>query len=68
MFKENDQFAVVPVHRTIGMDGKVSVRWFTRDITAIEGKHYRRGSGTIEFDDGEVSAVVFSGEYELIVI
>nr|XP_039274738.1 uncharacterized protein LOC120348632 isoform X3 [Styela clava] len=55
VFKENDERAVVPVHRTIGMDGKVSVRWFTRDITAIDKQHYHAGNGTLTFEDGEVT-------------
>nr|XP_018671881.1 G-protein coupled receptor 98-like isoform X2 [Ciona intestinalis] len=54
VFKENDGFAIVPVHRTVGMDGHVGVTWYTRDITGINGKHYVGGRGVIEFGDGEV--------------
>lgn len=55
VFKENDGFAVVPIHRTVGMDGHVSVTWFTRDITGESGKHYMGGRGVVEFGDGEAS-------------
>ena len=54
VFKENDGFAVVPVHRTVGMDGKVQASWFTRDITARDGEHYQGGRGIVVFNDGEV--------------
>ena len=54
VFKENDGTAMVPVHRTVGMDGKVRASWFTRDITARSGYHYTGGRGVVEFNDGEV--------------
>lgn len=54
VFKENDVVAMIPVHRTVGMDGKVQASWFTRDMTAIAGTHYEKGRGVVTFDDGEV--------------
>jgi len=66
VFKENDGYAVVPVHRTIGMDGHVSVTWFTRDITGIDKKHYIGGRGVIEFGDGEVWSCAILQQMELL--
>jgi len=57
VFKENDGFAIVPVHRTVGMDGRVQAAWFTRDITAKDGEHYRGGRGIVAFNDGEVRSL-----------
>ena len=54
MYKENDGSALIPVHRTVGMDGPVSVAWSTRDISAMSGKHYVGGRGVLHFADGQV--------------
>ena len=63
VFKESDMLAVVPIHRTNGSDGLVTVDYNCRDMTAENGTHYRQRSGTITLDDGELSKEI---EVELI--
>ncbi|MEL6740612.1 MAG: Calx-beta domain-containing protein [Planctomycetota bacterium] len=43
----------VPVRRTIGYKGDVSVDYFTRDNTAVAGRHYEEKEGTVEFGPTE---------------
>ena len=38
-----------------GADGHVSVRWSTKDITALEGKDYQGKEGLLEFDNQETT-------------
>ena len=47
-------FAAVPLHRTNGSDGAVSVKYIARDVTARAGTHYRACSGEIHFSDGDL--------------
>ena len=41
--------------RTGGADGHVSVKWRTKDITAVNGKDYEGGEGVLKFDNQETS-------------
>jgi len=50
---ENIGKAPIKVERTQGTDGKVVVTWETMDQTAVNGKDYHGGSGTLVFEHGE---------------
>lgn len=43
----------IPVDRTEGTTGDVSVDYFTRDNTAIAGLHYLETQGELPFEDGQ---------------
>ena len=45
--------ALIKVERTQGTDGKVEVTWKTMDDTAVNGKDYHGGTGTLVFEHGE---------------
>ncbi|BFZ17830.1 hypothetical protein BsWGS_20869 [Bradybaena similaris] len=47
--------ALIPVVRLNGADGHVSVKWRTKDITAIEGKDYSGKEGVLAFDNQETT-------------
>ena len=53
VIKESIGKAFFKVERTQGSDGKVEVRWKTMDQTAVNGKDYHGGSGTLIFEHGE---------------
>lgn len=56
--KESAGFVEVPVVRTHGSDGEVSVRWMTVDESAIAGRDYVGGEGKIVFNDKEVAKLL----------
>jgi len=58
LVKESCGDAEISVTRTNGADGEISVKWRTHDKTAINGKDYRGGEGTIEFKHGETHRTV----------
>ena len=58
LVKESCGDAEVTIVRQNGADGVISVKWVTLDKTAIDGKDYKGGSGTIEFKHGETSQVL----------
>ena len=41
------------VERTNGSDGKVSVKWTTKDQSAINGRDFHGGTGVLTFEHGE---------------
>ena len=47
--------AQVFVKRSNGADGTVSVGWKTQDMTAMTGRDYGGGDGTLTFGHGETS-------------
>lgn len=53
MIKESIGKAFIKVERTQGTDGKVEVTWKTSDQTAVNGKDYHGGAGTLVFEHGE---------------
>ncbi|XP_021339681.1 sodium/calcium exchanger 1-like, partial [Mizuhopecten yessoensis] len=53
LFKESVGTALVPVNRIDGADGKVTITWKTKDMTAIHGRDYENTEGTLTFDHGE---------------
>lgn len=53
VIKESIGKASFKVERTQGTDGKVEVKWKTIDQTAVNGKDYHGGSGTLVFEHGE---------------
>ncbi|XP_069123954.1 sodium/calcium exchanger 1-like [Argopecten irradians] len=48
----------IPVQRVNGADGHVSVKWESKDITAISGKDFEGGSGELLFDHGETNKTI----------
>ncbi|KAL8565554.1 hypothetical protein ACOMHN_049530 [Nucella lapillus] len=55
VIKETGYRALIPVARTGGADGHVSVKWRTKNITAIEGKDFKGGEGELKFDNQETT-------------
>eukprot|EP00918_Siedleckia_nematoides_P097649 GHVU01213916.1.p1 GENE.GHVU01213916.1~~GHVU01213916.1.p1 ORF type:complete len:844 (+),score=116.55 GHVU01213916.1:178-2709(+) len=55
LFKESAGKAHVPIIRSNGADGDVSVKWRTQDMCAKAGKDYEAGEGTLEFKHGETT-------------
>ena len=55
VIKETGLKALLPVVRLNGADGHVSVKWRTKDITAIEGKDYKGKEGHLVFDNQETT-------------
>eukprot|EP01052_Picozoa_sp_SAG31_P032851 SAG31_NODE_3647_length_4030_cov_2.232002_2_plen_155_part_00 len=49
------RFAIVPVTRTYGSAGRVTIDYETVDGVAIAGKDYVSVKGTLVFEDGETS-------------
>ena len=47
----------VPIIRTQGSRGAVSVEWFVREDTAIEGVDFRECQGVAYFADGQTKSV-----------
>lgn len=56
--KESSRKVRVPVNRINGADGHVSVKWVTKNITAIDGKDYKGGEGVLVFDNGEINRTI----------
>nr|KAG5703830.1 hypothetical protein BaRGS_031464 [Batillaria attramentaria] len=55
VIKESGLRALIPVVRSGGADGHVSVKWRTKDITAVTGQDYEGGEGELLFDNQETS-------------
>lgn len=53
LFKESEGKAQIPIIRMNGADGKVTLTWRTEDLTAINGRDFIGGEGTITFEHGE---------------
>ncbi|KAI8500976.1 hypothetical protein Bbelb_210710 [Branchiostoma belcheri] len=53
IFKESAGTASIPVQRTKGSDGVISVKWKTKDMRAVNGRDYVGGEGVLEFQHGE---------------
>ncbi|CAG5136336.1 unnamed protein product [Candidula unifasciata] len=53
--KETDDTMMIPVVRKNGADGRVTVKWVTKDITAVEGRDYLGKGGVLTFDDQEIN-------------
>ena len=49
---------MIPVERKHGADGKATVFWQTKDMTAISGKDYEGGSGELVFQHGETKKYI----------
>lgn len=53
LIKESIGTVKLLVERTNGSDGNVSVKWTTKDQTAINGRDFHGGSGVLTFEHGE---------------
>lgn len=51
--KESIGSAIITVNRVDGSDGKVEVKWRTKDIEAVNGSDYIGGEGTLTFEHCE---------------
>jgi solute carrier family 8 (sodium/calcium exchanger) len=51
--KESIGVASLVLERTNGTDGTVGVTWTTKDQSAINGKDFVGGTGTVTFEHGE---------------
>lgn len=58
IFKESSGFAEIELHRSNGADGQISLTWTTTDQSAVHGKDYVGGTGTLIFDHGETVKVL----------
>ena len=58
LFKESIGQALVPVNRSNGADGKISVAWKTKDLTAMHGRDYKNNEGVLEFEHGEMTKMI----------
>lgn len=64
VIKETGLKALIPIVRLGGSDGHVSVKWQTKDITAVEGKDYTGREGEIEFENQESTKNLIIRLYE----
>jgi solute carrier family 8 (sodium/calcium exchanger) len=58
LFKESEGTAQIPIVRSNGADGQVTLRWKTEDLTAVCGRDYIGGEGSITFAHGETSKIL----------
>ncbi|XP_041363701.1 sodium/calcium exchanger 2-like [Gigantopelta aegis] len=58
VFKESAGKAMIPVERKQGADGRASVFWQTKDMTAISSMDYQGGSGELMFQNGEIKKYI----------
>lgn len=56
--KESAGFVEIPIVRTHGADGDISVKWKTIDESAISGRDYIGGEGEIFFKDSEMTKIL----------
>lgn len=52
----------IPVIRSKGTDGEITVKWRTIDKSAISGRDYRGGSGELNFKHAEVNYIYIVGK------
>ncbi|XP_061168049.1 sodium/calcium exchanger 3-like isoform X1 [Saccostrea echinata] len=58
IIRESNECAQIFVNRVNGADGTVTVRWRTKDLTAVHNKDYTGGEGTLTFEHGETSKTI----------
>ncbi|KAL5255232.1 hypothetical protein ACHWQZ_G014602 [Mnemiopsis leidyi] len=58
LYKESAGMAELVIERNDGCDGRVTVRFKTKDITAIAGKDYEARDEEVEFTHGEVTKTI----------
>ena len=58
MFKESAGKALIPIDRTNGCDGRITISWRTEDMSAKSGQDYEGGEGTIVFEHGETTKML----------
>jgi len=58
LYKESAGVAELVIERNDGCDGRVTVRFKTKDITAIAGKDYEARDEEVEFTHGEVTKTI----------
>uniref|UniRef100_A0A1B6E8E5 Calx-beta domain-containing protein n=1 Tax=Clastoptera arizonana TaxID=38151 RepID=A0A1B6E8E5_9HEMI len=58
LVKESAGSVCIPLKRSRGADGDVTVQWKTIDKSAISGRDYKGGSGEIKFKHAEVHRIL----------
>jgi solute carrier family 8 (sodium/calcium exchanger) len=58
LIKESIGVAQIPVTRVNGCDGRVTLQWKTEDLTAVSGKDYTGGEGSLVFEHGETAKMI----------
>ncbi|ESP03914.1 hypothetical protein LOTGIDRAFT_91958, partial [Lottia gigantea] len=58
VFKESIGVASIPILRSHGADGRVMLKWKTKDMTAISNRDYEGGDGQLIFEHGEMVKMV----------
>lgn len=58
--KESIGNAVIPVVRKNGADGEITVKWRTIDKSALSGRDFKGGEGTLTFKHTEVRLTINS--------
>ncbi|XP_064606373.1 sodium/calcium exchanger 2-like [Liolophura sinensis] len=56
--KESERKALIPVRRFNGADGHVSIKWRSKSMSAVDGKHFKGGDGLLEFAHGETIKMI----------
>ena len=49
---------MIPIQRVNGADGRVTIAWKTKDMSATSGQDYEGGEGTITFEHGETTKML----------
>ncbi|XP_014673050.1 PREDICTED: sodium/calcium exchanger 3-like [Priapulus caudatus] len=58
LVKESVGVSQVPVVRKNGADGRVTLNWRSRSKSAIDGKDFIGGEGTVTFEHGELNKMI----------
>ncbi|RUS91007.1 hypothetical protein EGW08_001224, partial [Elysia chlorotica] len=64
--KESMESAQLTVNRINGADGEVKVEWKTQDMSAVSGREYKGGQGTVVFKHGETSQLLTLDIYGIV--
>lgn len=56
--KESAGKALIPIERSNGCDGKVTLKYRTEDMTAVSGKDFEGGEDTLTFEHGETTKCI----------
>ena len=58
IYKESSGIAEIEIQRMNGADGQIAVKWTTTDQSAVSGKDYHGGEGTVVFEHGETVKIL----------
>ncbi|KAK3696289.1 hypothetical protein RRG08_027726 [Elysia crispata] len=66
IIKESVESAQLTINRINGADGEVKVHWKTQDMSAVSGREYKGGQGTVLFKHGETSQILTLDVYGIV--